>query len=90
MIEVRISQLLAQLELETGQRPSQRQMAKEMGMATSTLSLLKQGKLKMFDETLVRVVTYFDTRLERGCTLADLIAYPAGETQARYPVKPDK
>lgn len=87
MIEVRLSQLLAQLELETGQRPSQRQIAEEIGMAPSTLSLFKQGKLKMYDETLARLVDYFNERLKNGCTLADLIAYPSGDNSPRYPTR---
>lgn len=88
MVEVRISKLLAQMEVETGIRPSQKQMAADIGMAQSTLSQLKRGNLRMYDDTLMRIVDYFDSRLKEGCTLADLICYPPGDNVPRYPTKP--
>ena len=76
-IEVRLNNLLAQIELETGERPTQREIAQAIDVAESTLSRLAQNKTGRFDgELLIKLVDYLDTRLENGCTLADLIAYP--------------
>lgn len=76
-IEVRLSNLLAQVELETGYRPSQREVAENIGVAESTLSRLAQGKTGRFDEdVLIKLVDYFSERLSNGCTLSDLLAYP--------------
>ena len=76
-IEVRLNNLLAQIELETGERPTQRDIATAIGVAESTLSRLAQNKTGRFDgDLLVKLVDYLDERLEDGCTLADLIVYP--------------
>jgi len=81
-IEVRFSNLLARLELETGERPTQKQIAEETGVAESTLSRFAQGKTGRFDtDVLVKLVRYFDERLTGGCTLADLLAYPPAPSQ---------
>jgi transcriptional regulator with XRE-family HTH domain len=81
-IEVRFSNLLAQLELETGVRPTQRDIAKAIDVAESTLSRFAQGKTSRYDEPLlIKLVDYFDKRLRNGCTLADLIAYPPVPSQ---------
>ena len=76
-IEVRLNNLLAQIELETGERPTQRDIANAIGVAESTLSRLAQGKTGRFDgELLAKLIDYLDERLEDGCTLADLLVYP--------------
>jgi len=81
-IEVRFNNLLARLELETGERPTQKQIAEEIKVAESTLSRFAQGKTGRFDsDVLVKLVNYFDERLTDGCSLADLIAYPPAPSQ---------
>lgn len=81
-IEVRLNNLLAQIEVETGFRPTQRDIASAIGVAESTLSRLAQGKTGRFDgELLVKLVDYLDNLLEEGCTLADLLAYPPDQGQ---------
>lgn len=81
-IEVRFSNLLARLEMETGERPTQKQIAEEIGVAESTLSRFAQGKTGRFDsDVLVKLVKYFDTKLSGGCTLADLLVYPPAQSQ---------
>ena len=85
-IEVRFNNLLAQIELETGKRPTQREVAQAIGIAESTLSRLAQGKTGRFDgDLLIKLVDYLDARLENGCTLADLLAYPPVHGQERAP-----
>lgn len=86
-IEVRFNNLLAQLELETGNRPSQREIAEDIGVAESTLSRFAQGKTGRYDEDiLIKLVDYFNARLEDGCSLSDLIAYPPVRRQEIVPV----
>lgn len=81
-IEVRLNNLLAQIELETGERPTQKELAQAIGVAESTLSRLVQGKTGRFDaELLIKLVDYFDPKLSNGCTLADLLAYPPVQSQ---------
>ena len=76
-IEVRFNNLLAQIELETGIRPTQKEIAEQLSIAESTLSRFAQGKTGRYDnELLTKLVDYFDQMLETGCTLADLLAYP--------------
>jgi len=78
-IEVRLNNLLAQVELETGHRPTQKELAEAIGVAESTLSRLVQGKTGRFDaDLLIKLVNHFDKLLAGGCTLADLLAYPPG------------
>lgn len=81
-IEVRFNNLLARLEMETGERPTQKQIAEEISVAESTLSRFAQGKTGRYDsDVLVKLVKYFDERLNSGCTLADLLAYPPVPSQ---------
>lgn len=81
-IEVRLNNLLAQVELETGNRPTQKEVAESIGVAESTLSRLVQGKTGRFDaDLLIKLVNYFDKLLPGGCTLADLLAYPPVPSQ---------
>lgn len=81
-IEIRFNNLLARLELETGERPTQKEIAETINVAESTLSRFAQGKTSRYDEPLlIKLVDYFDKRLEKGCTLADLIAYPPVPSQ---------
>jgi transcriptional regulator with XRE-family HTH domain len=81
-IEIKFNNLLARVELETGRRPTQAEVAETVGIAESTLSRFVQGKSGRLDaRILIGLVDYFDKRLENGCTLADLIAYPPEESQ---------
>lgn len=76
-IDVKLQNLLAQVELETGERPTYADIQDETQIAQSTLSRLANGKATRFDtNTLVGLVEFFNKRLERGCNLADLIQYP--------------
>lgn len=76
-IEVRLNNLLAQIEIETGKRPTQKEIAEATGIAESTLSRFAQNKTGRFDsDVLVKLVDYLDKKLADGCTLSDLIAYP--------------
>ena len=81
-IEIKFNNLLARVELETGQRPTQAEVAEAVGIAESTLSRFVQGKSGRLDaRILIGLVNYFDDRLQKGCTLADLIASPPEESQ---------
>ena len=81
-IEIKFNNLLARVELETGQRPTQAEVADAVGIAESTLSRFVQGKTGRMDaKILMGLVDYFNRRLENGCTLADLIAYPPEQSQ---------
>lgn len=81
-IEIKLNNLLARIEVETGSRPTQAEVAEAVGIAESTLSRFVQGKSGRLDaRILIGLVDYFDKRLENGCTLADLIAYPPEESQ---------
>ncbi|MFO7680228.1 MAG: helix-turn-helix transcriptional regulator [Chloroflexota bacterium] len=81
-IQINFNNLLARVELETGNRPTQREIAEATGVAESTLSRFAQGKTGRFDEELlVKLVDYFDSKLEGGCTLGDLMSYPPVEGQ---------
>lgn len=76
-IEVRLNNLLAQIEIETGYRPTQKEIAESTGIAESTLSRLAQNKTGRFDsDVLIKLVDYLNGKLADGCTLSDLIAYP--------------
>lgn len=84
-IENRFRQLLAQLETETGQRPTYSEIQQKTEIAESILSSYAQGKVKRYDEkTLIRLVDYFDERLKGGCKLSDLISYPPVNGQELY------
>lgn len=81
-IEIRFNSLLARIELETGKRPSQKEIAASIGVAESTLSRFAQGKTGRYDELLlIKLVDYLNPRLANGCSLADLIAYPPVQSQ---------
>lgn len=76
-IEVRFNNLLAQIQLETGEKLTQKEIAEEIGVAESTLSRFAKGKTGRFDgDLLIKLINYFDSKLDGGCTLADLMAYP--------------
>jgi len=75
-LKIRFNFLIAQLQLETGVRHSQRKIAREIEMAESTVSRFATGKTNRFDsELLVKIVDYFNKRLNEGCDLSDLITY---------------
>lgn len=81
-IENRFNNLLARIELETGQRPTHEEISAAIGISRSTISRFAQGKTGRYDQKiLIRLVDYFDARLENGCTLADLIVYPPERSQ---------
>jgi hypothetical protein len=76
-IRNRFKQLLAQIETETGARPTYDEIQQETGIAASTLSAYAQGKVTRYDEsTLVALVDYFDKKLSGGCSLSDFLEYP--------------
>lgn len=76
-IENRFRQLLAQIEAETGKRPTYAEIQEETGIAASTLSSYAQGTVTRYDEsTLITLVDYFNTRVSAGCTLSDFLQYP--------------
>lgn len=73
----RFNNLLAQVELETGNRPTYRDIQEETGIALSTLSSYATGEVSRYDErTLIQLCRFFDKRLRNGCTLSDLLEYP--------------
>lgn len=76
-IDVKLQNLLAQVELETGERPTYADIQNETQIAQSTLSRFANGKASRYDtNTLISLVEFFNKRLEHGCELADLIQYP--------------
>lgn len=78
-IDVRFNNLMARVELETGVRPTQRDVSEATGLAESTLSRFAQGKTTRYDaDLLVKLVDFFNERLNDGCSLADLLVYDPG------------
>lgn len=81
-IENRFNRLLAQVEIETGNRPTHEEFAESIGVARATITRFAGGKTGRYDgELLMKIVDRFDELLENGCTLADLIAYPPVPSQ---------
>jgi DNA-binding Xre family transcriptional regulator len=73
----RFNNLLAQVEVETGNRPTYREIQQETGIAISTLSSYATNQVSRYDErTVIELCQFFDKRLDDGCTLADLLEYP--------------
>jgi hypothetical protein len=91
MAEVRnrFKNLLAQLEVETGERPTYEVIKQATGIATSTLSDYANNRVKYYaDGTLKALIDYFDERLEGGCTVADFLEYPPAVSQETPEVEP--
>lgn len=73
----RFKMLLAQIEAETGVRPTYEDVQKETGIAISTLSSYGRGTVTRYDEkTVMALVDFFNKRLEGGVTVGDLLEYP--------------
>lgn len=81
-VDNRFRNLLAQIEMETGKRPTYREISDETNIAISTLSAWGNGKIKRYDdETLTKLVDFFNHRLIDGCRLGDLLEYPPANGQ---------
>ncbi len=82
MIEIRLHNVLAKIEYETGHRPTLQEVADGTGLAYSTVQRFGVGKTGRLDaDVLIKLVDFLDSQLRDGCTLADLIAYPPEQRQ---------
>lgn len=73
----RFKNLLAQVEAETGNRPTYEDIYNETGIALSTLSSYGKGTVSRYDsKTIAALVDFFNKRLTKGCDLSDLLEYP--------------
>lgn len=73
----RFKNLLAQVEAETGERPTYEDIYNETGIALSTLSSYGKGTVSRYDSrTIAALVDFFNKRLTKGCDLSDLLEYP--------------